>query len=532
MRTDGKKKALVLILTITLFLFSLPLAVGAVNDAADLSYSLQIATFDELGTAKNAFKIGDTIHVRISLVYTGTGKAPVYGFQGELHYDPYVMQNTVVREQNGVRAQGNEGQINFVFLDMSGQGKNDAMLQNMGEAVFVAKNNGTVSLYGENFILTNLDASQRYLDDSFTATLIIGTGVKDVTKEALNGDIRVAEKMLLDTTVTDLANPGIYFPGFWVTTSTAGKLETVIDQAKGVLNKPDATKAEIELAVTRLDAAIKLFADAKIFGPRRWSNVATLKGVVQGGNGKIATGFDMQKCRLNTSCTIRMQPDPGYETEYVYVNGVQFPGSDIFTIPSVTRDTTVTVTFCKKPPFTDISHTDWYYISVRFAYHNGLFQGTSETKFSPTLTMSRGMLATVLYRLESQPAVNFSGIFADVAKDLWYTDAVLWANEKGIVQGYGDGKFAPNDFITREQIAVMLYRYAQFTKGLAEKELDPLFYDDAAKVSDYAKEAMGWAVGQKLIQGRTASTINPKERATRAELATILMRYIQLTETK
>jgi len=144
-----------------------------------------------------------------------------------------------------------------------------------------------------------------------------------------------------------------------------------------VLDNPDATKEEIEKAVAELDLAAKTFEDSKIYGPSRFSSgggrgYVTVTAIVKGGNGKIAPGFETQMCRYNTSCTIRMVPNEGYETEYVYINGEKYLGSDIFTIPNVSRDTTVTVTFCKKPPFVDISHSDWFYTSVRYVYNEEL----------------------------------------------------------------------------------------------------------------------------------------------------------------
>lgn len=528
MRINVMIKALSTFMAIAVLIISFSAVVSAENDAVDLGYRLQITVTDENGAAKDAFLIGEMIYVKLSLTYTGAGKAPVYGLQGELHYDSYVIRNTSVKEKSDVKAQATSGQITYVFLDMTGQGKSDSMLGNIGEAVFVAKSNGTVSLYGDNFIVTNKDASQRYIDASKVEKLTIGTGVKDVTKEILEADIAAAEKMLADCTVTDASNTGIYYPGFWVTTQTAETFQAAIDMAKAVYENTDATQMEIESAVTKLDTAVKLFEQSKIFGARRWSSSnVTVTALVKGGNGKIAPGFIIQECRLDTSCTIRMQPDEGYETEYVYVNGKQFLGSDIFTIPSVSRDTTVSVTFCKKPPFTDIAHSDWFYISARYAYNKGLFQGTTETEFSPSSAMSRAMLATVLYRMEGQPAVSFTEAFSDIEKGIWYTDAILWASENNIVKGYGNGIFAPNDFITREQIAVMLYRYAK-GKAVAEKEKITLSYSDASDISAYAAESMTWAVAEGLIKGNTETTINPRGIATRAEVATILMRYDEL----
>ncbi|MFD2875450.1 S-layer homology domain-containing protein [Paenibacillus rhizoplanae] len=119
----------------------------------------------------------------------------------------------------------------------------------------------------------------------------------------------------------------------------------------------------------------------------------------------------------------------------------------------------------RKTPFTDIAHDDWFYSSVRYVYNKGLFTGTSGTEFSPSGKMSRAMLATVIYRMENKPNVKFANVFSDVQSGRWYSDPVIWANQSKIVNGYDKGKFAPNDAITREQIAVMLHRYAK-VKGV------------------------------------------------------------------
>jgi len=294
------KRTMSMIMTIAILMMIFSAAVSAENDAVDLGYNLQIAVTDGNGTAKDTFQIGEIINVKLSLTYTGAGKAPVYGLQGELHYDPYIIRNMSIKESNGIQAQGISGQITYAFLDMSSQGKSDSMLGNIGEAMFTAKSNGTVSLYGSNFIVTNKDASQRYIDISKSAALIIGTGVKDVTKETLEADIEAAEKMLSECTVTDQTSPGIYYPNFWVATQAAQAFQAAINQAKAVFDKSDTTKTEIESAITQLDTATKLFEQSKIIGPRRWSGSSsvTVNASVQGGNGKIASGFVTQNAAL------------------------------------------------------------------------------------------------------------------------------------------------------------------------------------------------------------------------------------------
>lgn len=176
-------------------------------------------------------------------------------------------------------------------------------------------------------------------------------------------------------------------------------------------------------------------------------------------------------------------------------------------------------------PFTDLSSTDWYYSSVRFAYDNGLFQGNG-TVFSPNTNMTRSMLATVLRRLAgAQGEVPGVG-FTDVAADAWYADAVNWAALMGIVTGSGDGAFLPDANVTREEMAVMLYRYAGNYMGLTMPAAGDLSaFPDRAAVSSWAEEALSWAVGAGIITSRGDGTLGPGVTASRAEVATMLQRF-------
>ena len=189
---------------------------------------------------------------------------------------------------------------------------------------------------------------------------------------------------------------------------------------------------------------------------------------------------------------------------------------------------TFVVTTQKAMPFTDVSG-HWAAEAIAWAYENGLMNGTGETTFAPNATLNRAMLATILYRLAGEPAVEGEGVpFNDVALDAWYTDAVIWANENGIVTGYGNGLFGSNDSITREQLAVMLYRYAKFMKYDTAESGDLSAFADAGDTSGWAAEALSWAYAEGIITGRTTTTIAPQGTATRAEVATILMRFANL----
>ena len=180
--------------------------------------------------------------------------------------------------------------------------------------------------------------------------------------------------------------------------------------------------------------------------------------------------------------------------------------------------------------FNDVSEDDWFAEAVAFVVRRGLFNGVSDTEFAPNMNMTRAMLVTVLHRLEGKPAPAAPSGFEDVPADFWYTDAVAWAKETGVVQGYSDTQFGPDDSITREQIAVILCRYAKNKGYDVSASADLSRYTDVGSVSDWALEAMRWANAAGLITGRTETTLNPGDTATRAEVATILMRFCAMVE--
>jgi hypothetical protein len=177
-------------------------------------------------------------------------------------------------------------------------------------------------------------------------------------------------------------------------------------------------------------------------------------------------------------------------------------------------------------PFTDVKEGDWFYEAVVYAYENNLMQGTSGTAFSPNVKMNRAMLVTILYRLEGEPAVSGDVSFTDVP-DAYYTEAVAWAASNGLVEGYEDNTFKPTQNITREQFATILYRYAAFKKADTTVSGDLSDFTDAASTSTWAKDAMTWAVDNGIIQGVTPTTLAPRNTATRAQGAAMLMRFIE-----
>lgn len=181
---------------------------------------------------------------------------------------------------------------------------------------------------------------------------------------------------------------------------------------------------------------------------------------------------------------------------------------------------------CPSKHLKDVETDAWYHEYIDYVVEKGLMQGVAADQFAPGLTTTRAMIVTILYRLEGQPVITGASPFGDVATGQWYTDAIIWANSKGIVEGYGNGKFGPNDLITREQFAAIMYRYANFKGYDTSKTADLSGYTDAGSISGYAVDAMKWANAENLITGRTTTTLVPRGEATRAEVAAILMRFI------
>ena len=180
-----------------------------------------------------------------------------------------------------------------------------------------------------------------------------------------------------------------------------------------------------------------------------------------------------------------------------------------------------------KLPFGDVTVSDWFYDDVRYVYANGIMDGTSSDRFAPNAPLTRAMIVTILYRMDGSPAMSGASDFKDVDSNKWFAKAVAWAAANGIVNGYGSGLFGPNDPVTREQLAAILYRYTAYCKASTTMNGDNLAsFTDLSTVSGYALESMNWAVGEKLLKGAN-SKLDPKANATRAQVAAIIHRYLE-----
>jgi hypothetical protein len=181
--------------------------------------------------------------------------------------------------------------------------------------------------------------------------------------------------------------------------------------------------------------------------------------------------------------------------------------------------------------FYDVKHDSWYYEAVKYVYENGLMQGT-DNGFEPNGKMTRAMLVTVLFRLEKAELTDGENPFTDVEDGTWYTNAVIWAKENGIVNGITETEFAPNDNITREQTVTILYRYAKYKGYDVEVSAELSKFSDMDEISCFAFDAFRWAIESGIINGTSVTTLSPKDTATRAQLAAILMRFCEREWTK
>lgn len=231
--------------------------------------------------------------------------------------------------------------------------------------------------------------------------------------------------------------------------------------------------------------------------------------------------------------TITTQPDEGYKLGEITVtrpDGQKVtltPAGDgkyTFTQPGV--KVTIDVTFVPEEwPFVDVAESDWFFQAVKYVFERGIMVGTSDTTFEPQSSVTRGQVVQMLYNLEGQPTVTGDSTFTDLTDD-WYVNAITWAEINGVVDGYGDGTFQPNDTVTREEFAQMMYNYTAF-KGLDTSATADLVskFPDGNEVGAWAETAMEWANGNELINGHDDGTLDPQGAAIRAQAASILMRF-------
>ncbi len=258
-------------------------------------------------------------------------------------------------------------------------------------------------------------------------------------------------------------------------------------------------------------------------GPGGSSTALTVKFNANGGT-------EVESLRINNGETIEapVTTRPGYTFKGWYTDNTFTTLFDFST--KITRNLTLYAGWDEDAKwFIDVHSDDWFYDIVKYAYDNGLMNGVSDTEFAPNMGMTRAMFVTVLYRIEKEPDGDVNKVFTDVVENSWYDKAVAWATENGITKGVSETEFDPDRIIIREQIVTMVYRYAQF-KGYdvsAAENTDISSFEDADAISEYAVPSFKWAVGAGVIEGKSETTLCPKDDTTRAEAAAILTRLVK-----
>jgi len=338
----------------------------------------------------------------------------------------------------------------------------------------------------------------------------------------------------INTAVVVLANNEIYNGVITYNYYTDLACTILTAAASGALNTGAAPikagtyycKASIA-AIGNYNSASSNIATLIINAPAYYtiSNTAGTGGKITPKQTNVAPGSNV---------TVTITPDYGYKIAFVKIDGVTVDTKSIYKLENISQDHTVAVTFIKTAvtdeepfAFTDVTPDAWYYDSILFVYNKGLMKGVSSELFDPQGTMTRAMLVTVLWRMDGSPAASLgNNPFSDVASGQWYTNAVLWAYGNNIVYGYDSDTFGPGDYINREQLMTIIYRYLYFTGYDMTATNNLKTFSDAGDISDWALDAMKFAVGEKLITGVTPTTLEPKGNATRAQVATILARFI------
>lgn len=403
-----------------------------------------------------------------------------------------------------------------------------------GASLTVAENNGkpvTITYGGQTCTTNNLTVDQGTQTaltiagvpekiesgDSFTLTAEGGTGTGEITWSVVSGPAKIDQ----NGTVT-----------------VTGTGEITVKAVK-------AGNAEYE----QTECAVTFTSVKKPSSSGPSSSVTTYSVTVEDTTHGTAKA-DRTRAASGTTVTITVTSDDGCTLDGLTVtdkNGreiaVKDKGSGKYTFTMPASKVTVSVTFteigtsysnclrdetCPIWPFTDASTTVWYHDSVHYCIENGLMSGYGNSLFGPNDNLSRAQLAQILYNKEGQPAVTGGSGFTDVADGAWYADAVTWAAANGIVAGYGNGLFGPNDPITREQLVVMFWRYAEF-KGCDTTQEGMIIreFSDYGSISGYAMDAMTWAVNTGVISGYEDKTLHPQANATRAQVAQMLKNFLE-----
>ena len=365
--------------------------------------------------------------------------------------------------------------------------------------------------YRFQIIINKPDSFDAYSGVTFWIHLPNGVKIVTVSYSLAGGDVWVPEEAP--------GKPGDYHCGYWAANNK------FTDAIKCTFNVEYTGKSDISLTVTEIAQNIyreKSGSDQLIAKPNALVLLSQVKAEPtppeeekydkEKNNGKEGSGDE----------TVASRPIPGAAIDETVVSRL-IPGAAIDE-----TDTPLAAIF----PFTDVEEDDWFYPDVRYMWEKSLMNGTSDTLFSPNVKLTRGMVVTVLWRIQKSPSADDLEMpFSDVDTG-WYYDAVKWAAENGVVTGYPDGTFRPGNNIYRQDLALILNRYADLTGSELTAAREYEVFNDEAQIAPYAKGAVETLYKSGIINGRTGNDFDPVGSATRAEFSAMLHRFLQIGETR
>lgn len=507
-----------------------------INNSTGESNSFSAITFN--GDIYDQF---DGMHAYNNELYIKDSTITNYQKEGTLTPSGKIVLEELLRIDNGITKLTFGGDVNFIdttnnlkqALDLSStkeEGRVEFLRKNI-----VYEDDANVTCQSEKGLILY----EAYVEGGDTLYL-----VDDMT---VSEDIIIPKDTVIDA-------------GQYKMILTAGYSITAYEDLSGIIQVP----AGYRLAVSgnETDGFTYTAEKKSSGGSHRYDGYIT---IINPKNGTVSVSDDWAD--EDQKITLTITPDKGYvvdKIEIVDLEGDKIDAKKVededneYTFRMANCDVTVTVTFKEEGKtedkeetneteetnkteetttpetvaFSDVSESDWFYKGVSYVVENGMMNGVGENQFAPNAPLTREMLAVVLYNMEKQPESTGVNPFADVKADMWYTDAIVWANANGIVAGYDDSTFGLGDSITREQLAAILYRYAQMKGYDVTEKADLTGYADSAAISGYAVEAMQWANANGIVNGMTATTLAPQGTATRAQVATMLMNFCENVVTK
>ena len=472
---------------------------------------------------------GDIVNVRGGATVNVFGGMSIGASGGE--------DGTLIVDGRGTRLSVSSTMGSGVYLDTL-QVANGGELTVNSDEVGVFAGDGGVTLTGGStlnvgceygvYIIDgklNIDKTSKLVTNAATAPFC----VVDTTSSKAQSDMVSLPSVPRGTAISSVSGS---LAKYWSLVSTGGTL-SVTDENSEPVTLSGAVTGTVSFAYTKNSSD-----DSTSGGGGGSATYYTITAKAEKG-GTISPDGTVSVAK-NADKTFTITPNKGYEVKDVLVDGESVGKVTEYTFDDITKAHTITATFeevaeevKEEVPETGVSYddvkdSDWFKKAVDYVTEKGLMSGIGEGKFAPTISTDRGMIVTILWRLEGQPSATAKASFTDVAQGEYYAEAVAWAAENKIVEGYGNGMFGPKDTITREQMASILYRYSKFKGydttqgGMAVRE-----FSDYSKISGWALEDVTWAVNANLLSGVNESQLDPNGKATRAQVASILMRYCE-----